>query len=402
MKRLCQLARIALLSLPLAALSAQDAASSFTASGVPPAPVVSSLSASVLGDTIILTWTPAPDVTGTSEILRSESPITAATEATAELRGKVDHGVTEFRDASESGKTWWYAVVSTDSDGTRYNFFLPASNSLIMPVYTGAVAIPTKSTISGFTAKVRNDAVILGWSATLPGTNLVLYRSTSPFTSFSSLVSAVLVSAFADSGGSFTDYPVPGVPYYYALLDEDAVHAGIVAFEKGTNMNSVPVEVPAELSVIKRATVQPLRPMPLPFLNLAQGTEVPKTTFSPATEERIARLMGSAREPVRVHIPFIFRSDLESTTSGGDEYALRLIVTEGFGAGAYEATIARLDDFLSLRRSEQTAARAHFYRGEAYFFLGKHEEALLDFLLARDTYENQAGEWIQYALSALP
>lgn len=401
MKLLRLIFRVALIALPLAVLSAQDASSVFSSTGVPPAPVVSSLTATVSGEEIILRWAAAPEVTGTSEILRSESPITAANESSAEIRGRVDYSVTEFRDSSQAGKTWWYAIVSTDADGTRYGFFLPASNALVLPVSTVEAAVPKPAAVSGFTATVKNDAVVLGWNSSFSGRNLVLYRSTSPFSSFSSLVSSVLVSAFGDTGGSFTDYPVPGVPYFYALLDEDSIHSGSVTFNKGSNTNATPVEIPAELSVIKRGSVQPLRPMPLPFLNLSRSQDARKVYFTPATEARISRLAGNAAFAPPEHEPFIFRSDLENTASGGDEYALRLIVTEGFTSASYEETVARLNDFLSLRRSEHTAARAHFYRGEAHFFLGNHEQALLDFLLARDAYENQAGEWIQYALSAL-
>lgn len=401
MKPMSAICIVSLIFLPVLALASQEADTGFSGLGVPPAPVVSALSAAVQGETVTLSWTAAPDIRGTSEILRADFPITAANEQSAEKRGTVDWNVTEFRDTLESGQEYWYAVVSAEPDGTRYSFFLPASNSLIMPVSTRVIAASESAGIDSFTLRIRNDAVVVSWTETVRGKNLVLYRSTEPFTAFSSLLRSVLVSAISDSGSSYTDYPVPGVPYYYALLDEDDVHTGAVSFMTGKNTNASPVEIPSELAVIKRASVQPIRPMPLPYLNPTMEPDRAPFVFSRGTEAKIASLSGSPGRPQTEHGIFVFRSDTETTSSGGDDYALRKIVTDGFRSEKLSATLSALDDYLSLRRSEQAAARARFYRGEALYFSGKYEEALLEFLLARDVYANQAGEWIQYTLNAL-
>ena len=58
------------------------------------------------------------------------------------------------------------------------------------------------------------------------GKNLVVYRSTRPFTGTDSLVSAILVATIPDDGTPFVDYPVPGVPCYYAVIDEPSLRSG--------------------------------------------------------------------------------------------------------------------------------------------------------------------------------
>ncbi len=390
-----------LLFLPVFALGSQESDTAFSGLGVPPAPVVSSLSATVQDGSVGLRWSAAPGIRGKSEILRAAFPITAANEASAEVRGTVDWNVTEFVDSLESGQEYWYAVVSIDADGTRYAFFLPASNSLILPVSAEPQTVAVSADIDSFSLRIRNDAIIATWNETSREKNLVLYRSTEPFTAFSSLLRAVLVSVISDRGNTFTDYPVPGVPFYYALLDEDDVHTGTVAFADGKNTNAVPVEIPSELAVIQRASVQPVRPMPLPLLNPTMEPALPAHVFSRGTEAKIASLAGASRPTVKAQVPYVFRSDLESQSSSGDDYALRKIVADGFKSEKITATLAALDEYLSLRRGDQAAARARFYRGEALYFSGKYEDALLEFLLARDIYANQAGEWIQYTLGAL-
>ena len=141
--------------------------------------------------------------------------------------------------------------------------------------------------------------------------------------------------------------------------------------------------------------------MPLPLLNPTMEPALPAHVFSRGTEAKIASLAGASRPTVKAQVPYVFRSDLESQSSSGDDYALRKIVADGFKSEKITATLAALDEYLSLRRGDQAAARARFYRGEALYFSGKYEDALLEFLLARDIYANQAGEWIQYTLGAL-
>ena len=196
---------------------------------VPPAPVVSGLSAVCTGNSVSLSWNRAPDVDGDSIIFRANRPITAANYLSAEKIGEVPSSATAFTDRIENGKDYYYAVLSRDSLGNLYEFFLPVSNSLLVAVSTGKVNAPDeKAVISSFDTITRNDAVILNWKSTVQGKNIVIYRSTSPFVDMNSLVQAIVVTSFADTGTPYVDYPVPGVPYFYSILDEDAIRAGQV------------------------------------------------------------------------------------------------------------------------------------------------------------------------------
>jgi len=369
---------------------------------VPPAPVVSGLTAVCNGTTVTLTWIKAPDIDGESIIFRANRPITAANYAVSEKRGTVPYTATSFEDTLNDGQDYYYAILSRDSRGTLYEFFLPVSNSLIIPISTGTGHIPTEESVfSAFDTIIRNDAVIITWKSSISGKNLVLYRSTSPFTGMNNLVQAILVSNFADTGTPYVDYPVPGVPYYYAILDEDAIRTGTVHFIADGNTNRIPVEISSLFARIQRSKLPGLRPMPLPYLNLSQTAEAPSWKFSPETEKIIMSLAGTKIAKSSVNrIPYVFQSDITSM-SGGEEYSLRKILETHFASRSWADAITALTQFLSIRRTAETTARTHFYLGESYYFTGEYRKALLELLLSQDLYYNQSREWIHYVLDKM-
>ena len=377
----------------------QEAPAADPGRDVPPAPVVSGLSAVCSEKTVTLSWYPAPGIEGENIILRSDRPVTASNYTAADKLGSVPVSATTFTDSIEDGKEYYYAILTRDSSGTFYEFFLPASNALLIPVSTGKGS-PTAAVadIDGFDALNRNDAVIITWTVSVQSRNLVLYRSTAPFTGLGSLIQSVVVSSFQDTGTPFVDYPVPGVPYYYALADEDVIRSGTVAFTPGKNTNRIPVEIPSGFSRIQRSNLPGIRPMPLPWLNPSRTLIPEACRFSEATEAMIAKLSRVSTEtrlPVRT--PYVFRTETGGG-SGGEDYALRKIIEGSFSAGRWETATGELKDFLSLRRTAETTARARFYLGESFYFSGKYRLALLEFLLSEDVYYNQSREWIRYVL----
>ena len=366
---------------------------------VPPPPVVSGLSVTCSGNNVTLNWQPAPDIKGENIILRSARPITSANYSAADRIGTVSVNSTTFEDTITDGSEYYYAVLTRDSDGIFYEFFLPASNSLLVPVSSGiAKKAPIATILTEFDAMVRNDAVVITWNSSLQQKNVVLYRSTSPFTDMSSLVPAIVISSFQDNGAPYVDYPVPGVPYYYVVLDEDTIKSGTAEFLPDKNTNRIPVEIPSVYAKIQRTPLPTLRPMPLPWLNPDQQAEIPALQFSTDTEKIIASLVRytSTKSAIKLS-PYVFKSDIDSS-SGGEEYTLKNILEINFREGSWDKAIESLNGFLSIRRSEDTIARTRFYLGEAYYFSGDYRNALLSFLMSEDAYYEQSREWIQYVL----
>ncbi|MBN1617234.1 MAG: hypothetical protein JW875_07955 [Spirochaetales bacterium] len=368
---------------------------------VPPPPVISGLEAQLSGNSVTLTWIEAPEIEGEHLILRYNQPITAANYLSAEKRAQVPPKTTTFTDTIDKGQDYYYAILTRDTDGTLYDFFIPASNSMISSI-SGTVAPEKPSVdITAVDAMVRNDAIILSWTNPAKGSSLVVYRSTQPFTELASLTQAIVLSTIIDTGTPFVDYPVPGVPYYYALMEESSLLTGQAQFTPGKNTTRAPVEVSASFAKFPASKMPKVRPVPLPWLNPSRKASKPVWQFSTQTENMITKILpAEVNLPVVYHEPYVFRMDIESTGSG-EEYALRSILEKSFLPGHWEKTIEDLEKFLSLRRTIPTTARARFYLGQAYYFNNKDNKALIEFLLSQNVYYTQSREWIQYIMNRL-
>lgn len=383
-------------------LSAQENSAFIEHSQIPPAPVVSSLTANIEELSVTLSWVHAPVESLGYEIFRSENPITASSFASTTKIGSVDAQTTQYSETIEKGKTFYYAVLARAPDYSLYEFFIPSTNSLLVGITSGDTIVePAPVEFQSFDIMVRNDAVILAWSANSRDKNLILYRSTTTFTNINSLAQAIVLSTFIDTGTPFVDYPVPGVPYYYAIVDENAVRSGTVSFAPDKNTNRVPVEVSPLFSRIQKSKLPSLRPMPLPWLNPSHQVSSDRFTFSRRTESIILQLASLAKSTPSMIRRSVILDDDAASTAGGEEYALRQIISKNIPSNNWIQAENELFDFLSLRRTPKTTARTRFYLGQAYYFQGKHNKALLEFLLAQDYYYSQSQEWIQYVLAAL-
>ena len=96
----------------------------------------------------------------------------------------------------------------------------------------------------------------------------------------------------------------------------------------------------------------------------------------------------------------IFPEDLQSG-GGGEEYALRSIVSGYFSKGSYAEAVRQFTLYLSLPRSDANAAKARFYRGQAEALVGSYREAFFDLLQSQESYHIESSAWIDYILEEL-
>ena len=93
--------------------------------------------------------------------------------------------------------------------------------------------------VSDMAARTKGDAIVITYKSA-PKSRLVLYRGGAPIVRAADLLDATLVAAFTDKDGSFADFPVPGVEYYYALLGEEDLKAGKIDISSGVNSLCLP------------------------------------------------------------------------------------------------------------------------------------------------------------------
>ncbi len=258
-----------------------------------------------------------------------------------------------------------------------------------------------------FSAIVKEKAVVISWKASMQNKNLIIYRSTQPFSNFSSLSKAIPIAAIQDRGSAYPDYPIAGIPFYYAIAEEHQLASGQISFVDGKNTILLPVEIiEMEDSSVELNKTEKRRPIPLPYLNPDKEYQKKVLYFSSQTEGIINALTAGKedyRELSNTAIKrkiYIFPDD-RRRPKGGETMELQRILRESCATRKWKLCERELKDFLKIRRTSRVTARSKFYLGEVLFFQGKYDEALLQFLIAGDMYPKQAKEWAQYSLVEL-
>lgn len=157
-----------------------------------------------------------------------------------------------------------------------------------------------------------------------------------------------------------------------------------------------------------------LREQPLPYITLlphadirnAEEKSAPRApAISASSEANVKKLLNAnspiqnARTPTTEQLLelYIFEQDIISPESG-DEYLLFEVLKSSFIQENFTKAISDLRAFLAQNRNEAVTNRAHFYLGEAYYFLGRLPEALNQFLLLQETYPALTRKWIESTL----
>ncbi|HET7839819.1 MAG TPA: hypothetical protein VFL04_08660 [Rectinemataceae bacterium] len=389
------------------------------------APFPSHLRAATKAGTIVLTWTDSSDVKGRYAVYRSSRAITVETFGTATRIGEVGPGIERYEDSPPDDSAYYYLILALAEDGSPYRIFIPARNETLSPIAIEKTAVspaappapapaPAPSlAVDGIDAQVHGDAIIVSYRPSNAGMRLVLYRGTAPMTTGRDLLEASLVAAFDDKEGSFADYPVPGVDYWYAVLAEDELKAGRVELAAGHNSTSKATRIAAALSQGDFIEPSPTRTPPLPSIlleksagtgssALPRGGDAPQLgSLSPEAEKSVAALMRLA-PPVREVLPRVrILKEEQSSPTGGEDYALSLIVREKLGRQDWSGAADQLRKYLSLNRSPAAAARAHFYLGEALAESGSYREAFFELISARAGLMVETKPWIDYILAIL-
>jgi hypothetical protein len=387
------------------------------------APFVSQISAEVKNDLVRISWTDSRDVRGPVYLYRSAGPFNGMLPSSRPV--EVPYGTETYIDEVDPG-TWYYLAVASDETGRRYTLFIPMNNTISVNVNGGEetvwgaereeprgnpparVSVPAETPLGNLESAARGEGVLISFRTTERTRRAVLYRRTKPIRQIEDLVDAVLVQSGISS--PFTDYPVPGIPCYYAVIFEDDLISGRAAIFPGQNATVTAVSAagrnPAEPAAKPRA-------IPLPLFSVTtaapesagalggERAEIPKPqALNPETARALADLRRPERRPAQEKQPRVFEQDLQEP-GGGEEYALRSIVQGPFARQEWEDAREELIRYLALPRNAASESRARYYLGQACYFSGKIREALFEFLTIQSDYPGEVSEWIQAALTKL-
>jgi len=382
-------------------------------------PYVSQVRAEIRNNLVRLTWTDSPDAKGPVYIYRSARPFGGY--ISANLRPiAVSYGTQAYIDDAEDVENIHYFIAASDTSGKKYDVIIPQTNSTGI-VNGNPIPRPEEKTpdspvgeapvnaIFNIAAKLDPDgeSVIITYSKPEPQKNAVLYRSMQPVKQPVDLLNAVIVqSPFVSP---FVDLPVPGIPWYYAVIYEDEILTGDMTIIPGNNATTYPMVIYKG----EQTANSSLRSIPLPLLTVdgalppdggAGGFlsgETRNIPLSTASENMLRNSIRYANKPPLVlKSPRVFVVDTQSP-SGGEESALSQIVQEYFQKFEWQGALVSLHHYLSLPRSPEIEARARFYLGQTFYFTERYREALLEFLSLRSFHPVEANLWIEAVLAAM-
>jgi hypothetical protein len=345
---------------------------------------------------------------------------------------EVPYGVESYIDETESAG-WIYYFVAASNDGQNssmqdtgiYINIIPLDNTLAVnvrfeesefPAFVTAAPARSESKpeskpgISGLKAAISGEGVTISYQTGETSRDTVLYRSVQPIQKAEDLLRAVIVQSGLIP--PFIDYPVPGISYYYAVIFEDDLPRGSVQITPGVNATTEAVAVSSGSGRVGLpGAPTELRSMPLPLMALnyaVPGIDSFAELSAPIPLGRdAARAVSTAPNKGESKIampkkPRAFSEDLnENSGSPGEEYGLKTIVQGPFLNQDWKTVITEMRRYLSLPRGEITEARARFYLGQSLYFSASYQEALIEFLMVRAQFPNEANEWIEAALAQL-
>lgn len=379
---------------------------------------------------VVLSWTDSSDITAGYAVYRHKFMPDINNFSEAEFLGYADVGVSGFSYNTQDKGAYYYFVLGripekNDKDKQAvYKLFIPLRNMTINTVSIKTIEVKSaqtgiSATITGITAWVDGEAIVISVDAKGDTGRLVVYRSTKPVLNAGSLLEAVLTAIIEPNSGEYKDYPVPGIDYYYAVLAEKDLSSGSIKFVADQNTTTRAISIAAGVYRIGLPSSSiTSRSMPLPYLMLSKSFidarpvdaypgDISEPIFkdsvlSAETEKSIQNLLAGHGSSTKAEKPkiTIFPEDLKAG-SGGEEYILASIVSEYFVKGLYSEVTKQITLFLSLPRSKNSVDKAHFYRAQSEALSGLYREAFFDFLQSQNSYYIESSLWIEYILDQL-
>lgn len=379
------------------------------------APFVSRLKVVPEGPRVKITWNDSTDVTGQYIIYRYSEEIDEVNFRLADIAGRVPTGKEFFIDTPpEFGKQYYYAVLAESESGELYELFIPFRNKTIYAVSIEQVATLEElaATVTSIDAEPQEDYILLSYAADKKGRELSIYRSISPIEGSEDVLSAELITLVSSSDDQYRDFAIPGIHYYYGIIDSELAKAGDFAFIPGKNATTTGRAI-AMSSETESGPIVQSRARPLPFLTINSALTTGKElAVSPLPQRRLEELpkdiadilkdlIGtSGGRPAAMPEPVLLETD-RIRIAEGESYSLGRILDSVFMAKEWEEAEQRLVSFQRTRHAGTDDLRSHFYLGQVLFFREEYRRAFYEFVRTRDAYRREVDPWIDAVLIRL-
>ncbi|MDC7124169.1 MAG: hypothetical protein PQJ46_01285 [Spirochaetales bacterium] len=373
-------------------------------------PFVSKIKVEANRSSIDITWKDTEAVSGKCIVYRNTAPISDDNFYQSHQIATVEQGVEFYEDFPPNIDTkYYYCILMLDDDSTLHKLFVPFRNIITEGVsITEKLQINEPAVITSIKATAGVDSVNITFLCDKPSAKVLVYRDTKPIAASNGILSANKIASISGDSKSYTDYPIPGIQYYYALIDAEEAKKSHFIFLPGKNVTENPVELSVVTSGrIGLPVITVSRKRPLPYL--ATSTEyqsgkqlAPSVLDTMPDYHDVSLKTKSDIDYLLVHInipsqkepePFILKHD-RNPSPGSEKELLFDILEKYFLTKDFSTTKDKLIEFQRIRRSPEIEASIHFYLGQTYYFLNDYDSSFTEFIFAEDYFYQESVDWL--------
>ncbi|MBI9106042.1 MAG: hypothetical protein JEZ04_04805 [Spirochaetales bacterium] len=374
-------------------------------------PFVSRIKTESTAGSVKISWKDTGDVKGNCLIYRHTSPVNSDNFDSSVKIARIPQGVEYYEDFPPYTHTnYYYAILMEDEKSLLHEVFIPFRN-----LTHSAASIKEKTEndspalVTAIDARAATKSIRLSFRCSKPSAELFVYRNIKPIVDQNDLLTANLIASLSGSASLYTDYPIPGIGYYYGIIDSNLIKTGNYIFKAGENITIIPAEIAlVSTERVGLPKILPSRSKPLPYLSISRGFQtgrqlspsvidsIPELSeVSPETEEYIKKLLSRIPEVSRQELkPLLLKPD-SNAPSGSERSMLLQILEADFLNGNFASAADKLLEFQMIKRSREIEASIHFYLGQIYYFLNDKHKALTEFLFAEEFYYLESRPWIE-------
>ena len=369
------------------------------------APFVSRLKVETRGSGVLLSWKDSAQLDNPEYLIyASERPFDPVRFIYGNQIAVVEKG-TENYFYTPGDSVPRYFLILAQEEGRIFDVFIPYRNMSMEAVAAEAAPVQEEKAARISDLRVYPEAHHLLVSALTsdPSRPLILFRSTEAMENRSHLSESTEVRIFEGEEIILKDQVVPGIPFYYALVDKGLYESGseIVLYDGSVSLRGVSIPLEQWSSEEAHSFQYASSHIPLPLLNIEldietgrrlpnPGIPVEKSDLSPETELALAELdFGKSVDPAVWK-----QSELLPVDQALEPPPETAWAGEMMENGSWDLLYGECSSRLKQTFDNEVRARLFFYRGQACYFQGNLEAAFMDFLSARDKYYRESNSWL--------
>ncbi len=377
------------------------------------APFISRLKAFEDNSSVKITWKDSRDIKGSYLIYRHTEPITRNNFADAFLVDEILPGTESYSDTVIPNTGFYYAVVVKNEKGDVFNIFLPYRNVTSKPVTVESINRigDSAASVKYLTVTGKKDSLILSFSPSSSDRQLAVLRNIDPIFTADDIINSTILGIIPSHRKSYTDFPIPGVPCYYCIVDAELLknlNVELIPFEN-TTLNAAEIPIPS--GTLQLAALPEKRISPLPgyrlFNYLETGesikTLLPEYSYSiRKLSQKTDAIIDSVLAKADVEYSMMETALLEQPETipdDSEEKRLSIIIEKYINNNLWEEAEKSLSDLTRTSASKSFRNKAGYYLGQAYYFQGKSEKAYLEFLKSSESYYPESRKWMENILS---